>query len=152
MKNGKPLYMCVLGFDKHNVVDQKVEEEAARFLVLRNMINFNNKLGRALAVISRGTKRWYEVNLREWNQEGDTADGEVRQGYEPRTLFQRCTIFYQVADLLIFTEGMGRDPDRDGPVDVWRYDGMEPNMVCISGDKGDAAQLLGGSGQQRLEI
>ena len=99
-----------------------VEEEAARFIVLRNMVNFNNNLGGALALISRR---------------------DVRQGYEPKTSFQRCTIFYQVADLFIFTEAIGRDPDKHGPVDVWRYDGMEPNMVCISGDKGDAAQLLG---------
>ena len=49
MWNGKPLYTGVLSFDKHNVVDQMVEEEAARFIVLRNMVNFNNNLGGALA-------------------------------------------------------------------------------------------------------
>ena len=45
--------------------------------------------------------------------------------------------------MFIFTEKIGRDPDKDGPVKVWRNRGMEFNMVCISGDKGDAAQLLG---------
>ena len=52
-------------------------------------------------------------------------------------------MFYQVADLFIFTEMLNRDPDKDGPVDIWRHQGMDYNMICISGDKGDAAQLLG---------
>ena len=54
--NGKPLFTCVLAFDKHNVIDQMNEEETARFIGLRNQVNFNNNLGGALAMISRGTK------------------------------------------------------------------------------------------------
>ena len=132
---GRPLFTCVLGFDKHNVIDQMVKEETARFIGLRNQASARNNLGAALAVMSRGTKRWQEVNFREDNQEGYTADGHVRQGQTPSEPYCRFTLFYQIADLFIFTEMLNRDPDKDGPVDVWRYDGMDYNMVCISGDR-----------------
>ena len=56
---------------------------------------------------------------------------------------QSWSVFYQIADLLIYTEALNRDPDKDGPGTIWRYHGMDSNMICIDGDKGDAAQLLG---------
>ena len=56
--NGKALYTCVMAFDKHNVVDTLNEEEASRFAVLRNKVQYYNNLGGALAVISRGPSKW----------------------------------------------------------------------------------------------
>ena len=46
---------------------------------------------------------------------------------------------YQVVKFFIFTEKL----TSRGPVDVYKLPGMEDNMICISGDKGDAAKLLG---------
>ena len=56
--NGKALYTCVMAFDKHNVIDTLNEEEASRFAVLRNKVQYYNNLGGALAVISRGPSKW----------------------------------------------------------------------------------------------
>ena len=61
-----------MAFDKHNVIDTMNEEETARFIGLRNQVNFNNNLGGALALISRGTKKWRDSTVREWNQYGYT--------------------------------------------------------------------------------
>ena len=101
-----------MAFDKHNVVDTMNEEETARFGGLRNQVGYWNNLGGALALISRGTKRWIEL-LEE----------------------QDYSAFYRFSDLLIFTKSIGRDPDRHGPGSIWRYQGMDLNMVCIDGDK-----------------
>ena len=115
-----PLYTCVMAFDKHNVVDTMNPEESLRFVGLRNQVHFKNNLGGALVLLSRGTSRWTDAL-----EEGDQ------------------TVFYRCADFLIYTEKINRDPDRDGPVSIWRYPEMESHMICINGDKGDAAQLLG---------
>lgn len=117
---GQPLYTCVLAFDKHNVVDTMNAEECSRFIGLRNQVHYRNNLGGALALISRGIGRWRE----------SLEEGEQMASY-------KC------ADFLTYTEKIGRDPDRDGAIRVWRYPGMESHMICIDGDKGDAAQLLG---------
>ena len=109
-----------MAFDKHNVIDTMNEEETTRFAVLRSHTNFSCNLGGALALISRGTDRWREV-------------------YEDH----EYSAFYTIADLLIFTKTIGRDPDEGAPVRIWRYPGMAGNMICLDGDKGDAAQLLG---------
>ena len=42
-------------------------------------------------------------------------------------------------DFFILTEKMGNKK----PVAIYRLPGMRDDMVCISGDKGDASQLLG---------
>ena len=55
--NGKALYTCVMEFNKHNVVDTLNEEEASRFAVFRNKVQYYNNLGGALAVISRGPSK-----------------------------------------------------------------------------------------------
>ena len=70
--------LCTPALDKHDVIDQMNEEETARFIGLRNQVNYNNNLGGALALISRGTKTWRDATMREWNQYGYTADGNVR--------------------------------------------------------------------------
>ena len=67
----------------------------------------------------------------------------VHTGCRPPRPYQDFTLFYQVCHFFIFTEKLNRDPDKDGPVNIWKFPGMEDNMICISGDKGDAAQLLG---------
>ena len=128
--------MCVMAFDKHNVVNTMDEEQTSRFAVLKNKVQYYNNLGGALALISRGPNRWEDVKVRAWNQEGYTTDGDVRPGHEPIPSFQRYTLFYQVADFFIFTTNI----DHQGPLEVYRKSGMEHNMVCISGDKGDAAR------------
>ena len=50
MWNGKLQYTCVMAFDKHNVIDTLNGEEASRFAVLRNKVQYYNNLGGALAV------------------------------------------------------------------------------------------------------
>ena len=39
----------------------------------------------------------------------------------------------------VFTEKIGNEE----PVEIYRLPGMGNNMICINGDAGDAAQLLG---------
>ena len=73
--NGKAVYTCVMAFDKHNVVDTLNEEEASRFAVLRNKVQYYNNLGGALAVISRGPSKW--KNMRERNREAITLFFQV---------------------------------------------------------------------------
>ena len=47
--------------------------------------------------------------------------------------------FADLVDFMIFTEEI----NYRGAVAVYRLEGMSNNMICITGDKGDAAQLLG---------
>ena len=71
----------------------------------------------ALAVVSRSTKRWGEVfdTKLEWH------------------------LAARAADINIFTETI----HHAGPVRVFRLDGMLANTICINGDKGDVAALIG---------
>ena len=45
----------------------------------------------------------------------------------------------QTIDFSIFTHTI----DRAGPMEVYQLDGMEQYIICIRGDKADAAELLG---------
>ena len=62
------------------------------------------------------------------------SEGE-RSDFAPKVYAE----FFHIADFFIFTEVVGNKE----PITVYRLPGMKDNMVCISGDKGDAAQLLG---------
>ena len=64
-----------------------------------------------------------------WNTEGDRSDLAPKE----------YALFFQIADFFIFTEKIGSKE----PVSIYRLPGMRDDMVCISGDKGDASQLLG---------
>ena len=94
-RDGKSLFTCVMAFDKHNVVSEMNKEEAARFIGLRNTTSAQNNLGGALALISRGTGRWRETKLREWNQHGYTEDGDIKRGCQPDQPFYQFTVFLQ---------------------------------------------------------
>ena len=85
-----------MAFDKHNVVDTLNEEEASRFGVLRNKVQYYNNLGGALAVISRGPSKW--KNMRERNREA-------------------ITLFFEVVDFFIFTTTIGDNR----PIEVSRW-------------------------------
>ena len=71
----------------------------------------------ALAVLSRGPAHWKQsFNIKkEWH------------------------LAAQAADIYLYTEAI----HHEGPVCVYQVDGMPSNAICIDGDKGDVAALLG---------
>ena len=71
----------------------------------------------ALAVLSRGPEHWkqsFNIN-KEWH------------------------LAARAADIYLYTEAI----HHEGPVCVYQVDGMPSNAICIDGDKGDVAALLG---------